>query len=169
MVMLCLVVLASGCISNNKQTNTTKTYSQNNISFNYPGGWEIADATAPNVVVAVADPNTVENGSPTTLVVVQKPDVASGSDLNNVYSQNYAKFFNNTNYQRVSEGNITINGQNALENIYKTNSTVDPKQYRAIWLDENGTIFVILFSAKVSDFDNQQNNFNLILNSFKSQ
>ena len=93
----------------------------------------------------------------------------SGSDLNNVYAQNYANFFNNTYYQRVSEGNITINGQNALENIYKTNSTVDPKQYRAVWLDENGTIYVILFSAKVSDFDNQQNNFNLILNSFKSQ
>ena len=76
MVILCFVVFASGCISNNKQTNTTKTYSQNNISFNYPGGWEIAEATAPNVVVAVADPNTVENGNPTTLVVIQKPDIA---------------------------------------------------------------------------------------------
>ena len=110
----------------NKQTQLKLTL-KTTFHLTTPGGWEIAEATAPNVVVAVADPNTVENGNPTTLVVIQKPDIASGSDLNNVYTQNYANFFNNTYYQRVSEGNITINGQNALENIYKTNSTVDPK------------------------------------------
>ena len=41
-------------------------------------------------------------------------------------------------YQRVSEGNITVNGANALENIYKTNTTVEPTQYRAVWLNEGG-------------------------------
>ncbi len=42
-------------------------------------------------------------------------------------------------YQRVSEGNITVNGANALENIYKTNTTVKPTQYSAVWLNESGT------------------------------
>ena len=169
MVLLFSVVFASGCVSNGNQTNTNKTYSQNNISFKYPGSWEIVNATSPNAVVAVANPKTVENGSPTTLVVIQKPDVAAGSDINTVYSTNYAKLFNNTDYQRVSEGNITVNGVNALENIYKTNTTVEPTQYRAVWLNEGGNIYVILCIAKVSDFDSQQANFNLILDTFKSQ
>ncbi len=74
-----------------------------------------------------------------------------------------------SDYQRVSEGNITVNGVNALENIYKTNTTVEPTQYRAVWLNEGDNIYVILCIAKVSDFDGQQANFNLILNTFKSQ
>jgi hypothetical protein len=166
--LACSVVLASGCVSDNK-SNTTKTYAQNNISFTYPGSWEIVNATSPNAVVAVADPNSVQNGTPTTLVVIQKPDVPAGSDINTVYTSNYATFFNNTNYQRISDGNITVNGVSARENIYETNTTVTPIQYSAVWLNESGSIYVILSAAQVTDFENQTSNFNLILNSFKVQ
>jgi hypothetical protein len=166
--LACSVVLASGCVSDNK-SNTTKTYAQNNISFTYPGSWEIVNATSPNAVVALADPNSVQNGTPTTLVVIQKPDVPAGSDINTVYTSNYATFFNNTNYQRISDGNITVNGVNARENIYETNTTVNPIQYSAVWLNESGNIYVILSAAQVTDFENQTSNFNLILNSFKVQ
>ena len=168
MVLLCLVVFASGCISDNKQNNVTKTYSQNNISFSYPGGWEIANTTAPNAIVAVADPNTVQNGNPSTLVLIQKPTVAKGTNISTLYATNYASFFNNT-YQRVSEGNVTVNGVNSLENVYRTNTTRDQRQFQAEWLSENGIIYVILCIANTSDFKNQQSNFNLILNSFKAQ
>jgi hypothetical protein len=167
-LLACSVVFASGCVSDNK-SNTTKTYAQNNISFTYPGSWEIVNATSPNAVAAVADPNSVQNGTPTTLVVIQKPDVAAGSDINTIYTSNYATFFNNTNYQRISDGNITVNGVNARENIYETNTTVNPIQYSAVWLNESGSIYVILSAAQVTDFENQTSNFNLILNSFKVQ
>jgi hypothetical protein len=166
--LACSVVFASGCVSDNK-SNTTKTYAQNNISFTYLGSWEIVNATSPNAVVALADPNSVQNGTPTTLVVIQKPDVPAGSDINTVYTSNYATFFNNTNYQRISDGNTTVNGVNARENIYETNTTVNPIQYSAVWLNESGNIYVILSAAQVTDFENQTSNFNLILNSFKVQ
>ncbi len=167
MVLLCSVVFASGCISEPKHSNTTKTYSQNNISFNYPGSWEIANTTSPNAVVAVADPSTVQNGVPTTFVLIQKPAVAKGTNITTLYTANYASFFNNT-YQLISEGNVTINNVNALENIYKTNKTGDKKTYQAEWLSENGTAYVILCVANSPDFENQQSNFNLILDSFTS-
>lgn len=168
-LLLCSVVLVSGCVSDNKKTNETKTYSQNNISFTYPGGWEIANTTSQNAVVAVADPTTVQSGSPTTLVLIQKPAVSKGTDINSVYNSNYATFFNKTGFVRISEGNITVNNVTALENVYKTNGTGVSKQYRAVWLDENGSIYVILCIANQSDFENQQDNFNLIINSFKVQ
>jgi PsbP-like protein len=168
-LLVCSVVFASGCVSNNKISNTTKTYAQNNISFTYPGSWEVVNATSPNAVAAVADPNSIQNGTPTTLVVIQKPDVPAGSDINSIYTANYVAFFNNTNYQRISDGNVTVNGANALENIYETNTTVNPIQYSAVWLNESGSIYVILSAAKITDFENQTSNFNLILNSFKVQ
>jgi len=168
LVILCSVVFASGCISENKNNNTPKTYSQNNVSFNYLGSWEIANTTSPNAVVAVADPNSVQNGTPTTFVLIQKPAVSKSTNIATLYATNYASFFNNT-YQLVSEGNVTINGVNALENIYKTNTTGIQKDYQAEWLSENGTAYVILCVANTNDFKNQQSNFNLILNSFKAQ
>jgi hypothetical protein len=169
MVLLCSVVFISGCVSDNKNSNETQTYSQNNISFTYPGTWEIATATASDSIVAVGDPSTVQSGSPTTLVLIQKANATKGSNITSVYDSNYANFFNNTGYQRVSEGNITVNGATALENIYKTNSTGNQRQYRAVWLYENNTIYVILCIANTNDFQNQQTNFNLIINSFKAQ
>jgi hypothetical protein len=160
--------MVSGCVTDNNKNNETQTYSQNNVSFNYPGEWASANPTAANSIAAVADPNSVQSGSPSTVVIIQKPNATAGSNLSEVYAANYATFFNNTGYQQVSEGNITVNGSNALENVYKSNSTT-PKQYRAVWLQENNTIYVILCIANESDFNNEQVNFNLIINSFKAQ
>lgn len=160
--------MISGCVTDNKKNNETQTYSQNNVSFNYPGEWANATPTAPNAIAAVADPNSVQSGIPSTVVIIQKPNATAGSNISAVYASNYATFFNNTGYQQVSEGNITVNGNDALENIYKSNST-NPKQYRAVWLNENGTIYVILCIANENDFKNEQDNFNLIINSFKVQ
>lgn len=163
-VLLCFVVLVSGCISDKKSTEP-KTYKENNITFNYPGAWQIATATSPNAIVAIADPNTNQNGSPTTLVVVQKPDVPKGSRIDDVYATNYKSFFNNTGYTKISEGNITINDNILLENVYKSDN--DQKEYRALWYTKNGNIYVILCSAKISDFKDQTANFDFIIKSFK--
>ena len=40
LALLCLVVSVSGCVSSGNETNnTTSHYSQNGISFDYPGSW----------------------------------------------------------------------------------------------------------------------------------
>jgi hypothetical protein len=170
-ILLSLVVLASGCISNNDTTNATKTYSQNGISFTYNGTWEVANTTSTNAVVAVGDPKTVntQTKDPSTFVLIQKPNATPGSDLQTAYTQNYAKFFNNTTNQRVSEANITVNNNKAFENVYITTTGGVQSEMRAVWLSQNGKIYVILCGAIPSNFDKEQKNFDLVINSFKSQ
>ena len=167
--LLLLVVMASGCVTNSSQQNQTKTYAQNGITFTYNGTWEIANTTAPGTLAAVGDPNTVNptTQSPNTFVIIQKPSVATGTDLQTAYNQNYATFFNNTGNQRVSEGSVTVNNVNAFENVYTTSSGGVQKQMRAVWIPFNGNIYVILCGAIPSDYNNQQKNFDLIINSFK--
>lgn len=167
--ILVFVVSVSGCVSNEDQKNVT-TYSQNGVTFNYPSSWQVANTTSPNAVVAVADPKTVntQTGSPTTLVVIQKVNT-TGSDLQTAYNANYANFFNDTSKQRVSEGNITVGGMEAIENIYIVNESGIQKEMRAIWLTRNNEIYVILCSALQSDFESEQSNFDTIINSFKVQ
>lgn len=168
LIILSLVVFSSGCV--NDDTNKTKSYSGNGISFIYNGTWEIANTTSPNAVVAVGDPKTIgANHEPNTFVLIQKPNATNNSDIQKVYTDNYAKLFNNTTNQRVSEANITINGNKAFENVYLTNSSGIQMKMRAVWLTRNNVIYVILCGTLPSNFDKEQNNFDLVVNSFKAQ
>jgi hypothetical protein len=167
-VIMLMVVMVSGCNTNQK-TNQTNKYAANGVSFEYPSGWGVATATSPNAVAAVADPKTVTNGIPTTLVVIQKPDSSLGYDLQQAYNQNYARFFNNTGYQKVSEGNITVNNNRAYENTYTIDEDGVQKEFRAVWLTNNGGIYVILCSSLKANFTQEQSNFDLIINSFQAQ
>lgn len=162
------MLFSSGCVTD-EENKTTKHYMKDGISFDYPETWEIANATAPDAAVAVADPGTVDpkTGMATTLVVIQKKALSSSSTLKDVYDRNYVMIFNNTSYQRISEGNITLNGLEAYENTYKVDKQGLQNQQRAVWLEKDGTIYVILFSALVNDFNDEKTNFDLIFNSFK--
>lgn len=167
-VLLLLVVLTAGCTSEDNK-NQTKNYSQNGISFVYNGTWEIANTTSPNAIVAVGDPKTVDSqNDPYTFVLIQKAN-STNSDLETAYNENYAKFFNNTTNQRVSEANITVNNLKAFENVYITNNGGVQRQMRAVWLMQKGVIYVILCGTLPSNFDQEQKNFDLIINSFKAQ
>lgn len=168
-ILLCLIVLTSGCVSDDN-SNETKSYSGNNISFVYNGSWDIANTSATNSIVAVGDPRTVDaQNSPSTFVIIQKPNETVGNDLQATFTQNYASLFNNTSNQRISEANITVNGNRALENVYMTNSSGVQRQIRAVWLTQNNVIYVILCGALPQNFDREQNNFDLVVNSFKAQ
>lgn len=164
--ILMFSLMVSGCVTN-QNNNTTNKYAQNGVSFDFPGNWGVVTATSPNAVAAVADPATAVNGSPTTLVVIQKVNVTGSSDLKTVYDQNYAKFFNNTGYKKVSEADLIINNNKVYENVYTFNEGGVEKQYRAVWLSKNGQVYVILCSAKQADFQGQQTNFDMVINSFQ--
>ncbi len=167
-ILLSLIILTSGCINNNA-VNQTKSYSGNGISFVYNGTWEVANTTSPNAVVAIGDPRTLDaQNEPTTFVLIQKPNATNGTDIQKAYTQNYITFFNNSSNKRISEANITVNGNKALENVYITNSSGVQKQYRAVWLIQNNVIYVILCGALPTNFDKEQKNFDLVINSFKA-
>jgi hypothetical protein len=168
-LLLLLVVMISGC-TNKNDTNATKSYSQNGISFVYNGTWEIANTTSPNAIVAVGDPKTVDSqNDPYTFVLIQKPNATQNADLQTTYTENYNKFFNNTTNQRVSEANITLNNNKAFENVYISDFGGVQRQMRAVWLVQNGVIYVILCGTIPANFDNEQKNFDLVINSFKAQ
>ncbi|MBI4813664.1 MAG: hypothetical protein HY802_04980 [Methanobacterium sp.] len=42
------------------------------------------------------------------------------------------------------------------------------KKYRALWVQKGSTLYVILCSARVEDYDAQQANFDLVINSFNA-
>ncbi len=167
LLVLSLVVFASGCTSNtDTKDNQTKTLSQNNVSFTYPGTWVIADSQANDTIAAVADPSSVnaQTGLAQTVVTVQLKNLTGTFD--SMYADNYESLFSNSSYKRVSEGNLTINGNTVLENVYTVDADGTNIKQRAIWIQDNKNVYVILCSALTSQFDKEKQNFDMIINSF---
>jgi len=159
------IVSVAGCTSQSNVEN--KIFKGDNITFEYPPDWVIANSQANDTIVAVADPKSVnpQTGYAQTLVVIQKRGLES--DFYYMYNQNYATLFNNSNYRRVSEGNITIGSLNALENTYIVTENGVKKKHRAIWIRRGYEVYVILCSALDSEFEKERANFDIIINSFK--
>lgn len=171
-ILLSSIILASGCIDNGNQTtntsNQTKTYSGDQFTFDYPAGWQQISGQAQNSVIAFGDPNSADSrGNVQVNVVIQKTVKPSNETLQTYYNATYAQFAaQNLSYTQISDGSIVINGKTALENVYKINSGVQ-EQKRTVRIQKGSIIYIILCSAPVSQYNSQQANFNIIVNSFK--
>ncbi|MEN4017586.1 MAG: PsbP-related protein [Methanobacterium sp.] len=176
--ILALVVFASGCTVTQNQTSTqptvpTKTYSGSGVSFSYPENWqELTQISSPNAVVAFGDPNSVDQstGNVNTLVVVQKAALPAGSTLKQIYDSTYQQFAaQDSSFKTISDTTATVDGTTAYVNTHTINVDGVQKQEKAVWLEKNGNIYVILCGALPDAFEGQQANFNAIINTFKVQ
>lgn len=166
--VILLTVSISGCTSNkNSELNQTKTLSQNGVSFDYPGNWVVATSKANDTIASVADPASINavTGFAETSVTIQQKNLTGTID--SMYQLNYATLFNNSSYQRVSESNITLGDIQAFENVYTVDFDGQQKQYRAIWIEKNNQVYVILCSALLNQYEKEKRNFDLIVNTFK--
>lgn len=173
LTLIVVVVFLSGCTDNsNQSTNsnntTTTTYSNvaAGITFKYPANWNLFNVTGQKGIVGIGDPNSVDkNNNTSTFVIIQKTAMPAGQTLKDAYDVTYA----NSGYEIIATRNLTIDGQNAIENIRKM--VVNDVQIveRDVWLERNGTIYVITSVAPETDFNRQQTYFNIIIDSFKVQ
>ena len=107
-LFMVLVVSVSGCTSEDAGSeNQTKTFTGNNVSFEYPSDWVTANSLANDTVAAVGDPSSVDSsGLAQVSVVIQSKDLKG--NLYDMYRANYEALFTNSSYRRVSETNTTI-------------------------------------------------------------
>jgi hypothetical protein len=166
--ILALVVFASGCTDSG-----SKTYNDNGISFNYSGSWEkLSNVLNTNAIAGVGDPNSIDKSTnmTNTLVVVQKVAMPSGYTLKQVTDATITQFeAKDSSFQKISEKTITLNGATAYEIVYKINVNGVQKQEKAVLLEQNGYLYAITGSSLPSDFESQQANFDMVINSFKVQ
>nr|WP_255553879.1 PsbP-related protein [Methanobacterium subterraneum] len=72
--------------------------------------------------------------------------------------------------QVISETDRTINGVSAKDMVYSISTTSGvAKKERIIAMQDSSNRYYIVCSAPTADFDRQQSNFNLIIDSFKIQ
>jgi hypothetical protein len=167
-IIIIFVILVSGCINTN-DNDETKTLNQNGITFNYPSNWTVAQSTDNDTIASVGNPTFIDNLTGMGLVSVNIQKKLLPSSLNDYHKQVYDSFPSvYPSFKSLSSGNLTIGDYKTLEEIYTiTEDNGLVKEYKAIWIENKGYVYVILATAPKTDFENQNSDFDLIINSFK--
>lgn len=169
-LLIMAVIFVSGCItdSDNSGTNETdipKTIAKNGILIKYPGSWVVANSSANNSILVIADPNSKDPGSGFSNVNIERQDLPSS--LTSYFNQTYSKLFSNSEYVPIAQGNVSIGNYSALECIYTQNDEGLVKQHRTLWIENNNQVYVILCTAPQGNFNRQSKNFDYILSNFE--
>lgn len=141
LAVVVLVVLASGCTSN----ELSKTYSGNNVTFQYPGTWSenatFSNLTGSSVATAVAV------GNDTQVFTLTSLDISSYSDdVKNSVLSTMVQTYKSANL--TTEKTLTVDGVNAtvLSSPDKIAST-DAYVSIALWV-KNDKLFMALYGSK---------------------
>lgn len=162
LAILIFVVGISGCI------NQTKSYSANGISFDYSTDWQQLSVNSTNSIVTVGVPNSYySSGYPKTYVTVQKTTLPSSYTLKGAYDQIYAEYATVPGFTTVSDTTTTVDGATAYVNTHTYQGSDALIKEKAVWIEKNGYIYILVCSSPSSDFSNQQANFDTVINSFQ--
>ncbi len=199
-LVICMTVIILGLIflTQNTSDNTysTKTFSNNNITFDYPENWQeyTEDANKNNIdkcLAAVGDPSTTNGTSlPTTALIVTKTEDKINSNGSFAHPEGFMSekliesWVNTTkaanispNYLnvQVTTNNLTINGLKAYEFTYTGFHTTNQKyEYMQLIAFEKRyphkeVNYVIMCATMASDIGKTKTVFNKIINTFKVQ
>ena len=139
-------------------------YSDNGITLSIPGNWVSATTQTNDSVLAVADPDSKDSSgfNDVNVNIQKKSNVRS---LESEFNSNYNVLARNSDFNILFEGNVTFNGESALEADYTDESSGVSKQHKAVWIQKGSDIYVILCSAPQSEFDAKLSTFDFIINS----
>jgi hypothetical protein len=163
--IVALVVMASGCTSQNgNNTTATKAYSANGISFNYPDNWTITNDTSNNNTTLIAlgdvDFNQTNGTKGNGVSILKVPQTNNSSaELASIKSQ-FASF-NGTNTT------TTIAGVTANETTFNATANNVTAQLRFIDFQKNNFVYFIQYITVSSDFQKQQQLFDTITKSLQ--
>lgn len=171
--VLFLIVLVVLSILSVYKALTPQNYSDNGVSFNYPGTWNQLSAkdwnlnsTSSNPIIAiVGDSNNAQNSSYVTMVTVKKTN-QSGT-LDEIVAESKADLQRDNKAVMISDKNITVNGVKAHDVLYNVTMDGVKKEARLVVLAKNNTVYSLNLSAPDSEFANQKENFDMVVKSFK--
>jgi hypothetical protein len=164
LILVAAVVGISGCTtdSNGNNTTTTKNYSANGYTFEYPSDWTLDDSSvnSSNIVM-------IYKGS--SQVTIQK------MALNGMSEAAAIKTIKNTVFPSyltsVSNDTLTIGNTTAYRYVFtgSGNNSSEQMKYSFIYLIKGDNEYIITLQAPEGQFDGLKANFNTIVNSFKTQ
>lgn len=149
--------------ANEDTSNQSVEFSENGITLLMPGNWVSADSSSNTSVLAIADPNSKDSSGFNDINVnIEKK--SNAGYLESEFKSNYNTLARNSDFDILFEGNVTFNGESALEADYLSTVNGTAKQHKAVWVQKDSDIYVILCSAPQDKFDEELSKFDFIIN-----
>ena len=173
-LILILLIVGVSFFINNPINNSNEEdlsqqsvdYSENGISLSMPGNWVPAKSNSNETILAVADPDTKDSaGFNSVNVNIEKK--SNARSLQSEFTSNYNTLARNSDFNILYMGNVSFNGEAAMEADYTSVANNQTKEHKAIWIQKESDIYVILCSAPESEFDNLVGTFDFIINSVR--
>lgn len=151
-------------IDGDNDVNGVSTYSGNGVSFDYPKAWVLDENSYGPVsgtkIVSVQKISSENEKAPSFQVTIV-PD-ATGHVI-------IRSFFESSNSQLIQNKTIQLDNTNTTAVLF---TYMDPnfgkRKMMEINLVKKGYQYLLLFETSESDFDKEKPNFDMILNSFKT-
>jgi PsbP-like protein len=186
--ILFILISTSGCIDFKGDLANTKSFQNKEIYFSYPSSWvSFSDFWPSNfgfsykpstdqelnatVITGVLDPKSntpIEKYSTSVKIETKNNSGTLKETFDNTYSSlsHSSKASGKSLFQNISERILTVDGVSAYEKVYKIPHGEPYYQIRDVWIYKNGKIYIISCRAFPNNFNQSQNDFDIIINSF---
>ena len=156
-----------------------KTFEHSAFSFTIPAGWQTMEelwgypqeagkdyyALGLEELIMITSAKVKADGLYSAYFAVASSPLAGGTDLNTRFQQTYDPLI--PDLREVSQTTFDNGALSGLEITYQRPWGEPWWQFRDIWLEKDGMIYILSFHGSPTDFEEYQDDLNLILQSFE--
>lgn len=137
--VLILIVGLSAVVFSGKEIKTNH-FQKDEISFDYPDTWIIANQTSDSEVVGFTDPASDLNVSFNRILVPTGYKPSDNFTLNITQADQ-------SSFRFISHKTLDLNGTKVEKNVYQLNSTGKTLQRTEMWTNKNDALYSIIFTT----------------------
>lgn len=167
LIFLLFLISVTAVSSTNEDNSDVEilTLSQSGITIQYPSDWGSSRATSNYSVMAISKIDSIDAlGIGQVNVLIEKKPLEG--DFGNFVNNTYKDMQKDSSFQLISSGAVSIDGIDALEYIY-TSTQGTEKEHKAVWFEKGGQVYVIMYSAPISEFEDNLYVFDYILSNIQ--
>jgi hypothetical protein len=144
--------------------SSTHHFENSQISFNYPGNWtEDSDLLTSEICYMESQYEYMDGAKP--FFKVQTMELSPGTSIESFYeSQMQDRYVSDSQWVLLSKTQTTVDGLTAYEYLEVANGL--SYKTRTLIVEKNGIVYGLIFAAPMDQFEAENSNFNLILDSF---
>lgn len=166
LLLFLISVSAVSSVDNNKTDLSILTLSKGGITVQYPSDWGDSQATSNYSVLAICKMDSVDGlGVGQVNINIEKKPFEG--DFATFVNETYDKMKRDSSYHLVSSGSVIFDNKEALEYVYTSTAQGTEKEHKAIWFEKGGQAYVIMYSAPISDFENNLYVFDYVLSNIQ--
>ena len=142
------------------------TLSQSGITIQYPSDWGNSRATSNYSVMAISKIDSVDAlGIGQVNINVEKKPIEG--DFYTFVNESYKDMQKDSSFQLISSGAVSVGGKDSLEYVYTSAQGTAEKEHKAVWFEKGGQAYVIMYSAPISEFEDNLYVFDFVLNNIQ--